>query len=80
MSSVSMYTHSSTCLGGTDGAVKLSLRGGGKTGADLEKLRDFLAGGKAGTAATADGTALLGGRDGGGGRGLCHFVSFVVLL
>ena len=78
MSPVSMYVHSSTCLGGTNGAVKLSLRGGGRTGADVEELRDFLAGGKAGTAAP-DGT-LLGGGDGGGGRGLCHFVSFVVLL
>ena len=58
--------------------LKLSLRGGGNTGADLEKLRDFLAGGKAGTLVAADGT-LLGGA-GGGGRGLLHFVSFVILL
>ena len=54
-------------------------RGGGTIGKDLDKLRDFLAGGKEGALLEAAEGALLGG-GGGGGRGLLHCVTCVTLL
>ena len=76
-----MYVESSIIVDDVGSALKVSLRGGSKTGADLDNCRDLLAG-RAGPLLTtfeeADGV-LPGGR-GGAGRGLLHFVSFVLLL
>ena len=65
----------------TGSTLKVSLRGGGTTGADTEALSDLLAGRAGALVATFEETddGLLGG-GGGAGRGLLHFVSFVALL
>ena len=76
-----MYVESSNIVDDVGSALRVSLRGGGKTGADLDKWSDFLAGRAGPLLATfeeADGVLLGGG--GGAGRGLLHFVSFVALL